>query len=143
MYEVPKTDLVGAFTFLPIEDVYYGAGAIDGLAANLMQHGIERALLITGNTLATKTKLVDRVMEASGGRIAAVFHETTQHVHRGSVVHAVEMARSHKVDGIISFGGGTPNDTGKAVVLGLAEGVVQTNDFDRFQNTARRFRCYA
>ena len=133
MYEVPKTELVGAFTFLPIEDVYYGAGTIDSLAATLAQHGIERALLITGNTLATKTKLVDRVMDASAGRIAAVFHETTQHVHRGSVIRAVEMARSHNVDGIISFGGGTPNDTGKAVLLALAEDLETTDDFDRFR----------
>ncbi len=133
MYEVPKTDLVGAFTFLPIEDVYYGAGAIDSLADILAQHGIERALLITGNTLATKTNLVDRVVDASAGRIAAVFHETTQHVHRGSVVEAIEIARKNKVDGIISFGGGTPNDTGKAVLLGLAEDVEVTDDFDRFR----------
>lgn len=133
MYDVPKTDLAGAFTFLPIEDVYYGAGAIDGLAKTLEQHGIDRALLITGNTLATKTKLVDCVMAASDGRITAVFHETTQHVHRGSVVNAVAMARSHNVDGIISFGGGTPNDTGKAVLLGLAENVETTDDFDRFR----------
>jgi maleylacetate reductase len=133
MYEASKTDLVGAFTFLPIEDVHYGAGAIDQLASTLTQHGIERALLITGNTLATKTDLVDRVLAASSGRIAAVFHETTQHVHRGSVVSAMQMARSNNVDGIISFGGGTPNDTGKAVLLGLAQDLETTDDFDNFR----------
>ena len=133
MYEASKTDLVGAFTFLPIEDVHYGAGAIDQLASTLTQHGIERALLITGNTLATKTDLVDRVLAASSGRIAAVFHETTQHVHRGSAVSAMQMARSNNVDGIISFGGGTPNDTGKAVLLGLAQDLETTDDFDNFR----------
>ena len=133
MYEAAKTDIAGAFTFLPIEDVYYGVGALDSLEATLAQHGIERALLITGNTLATKTNLVDRVLQASGRRIATVFHDTTQHVHRGSVVNAIEIARSNNVDGIISFGGGTPNDTGKAVLLGLAENFQTTDDFDHFR----------
>jgi len=133
MYEATKTDIAGAFTFLPIEDVYYGVGALDSLEATLAQHGIERALLITGNTLATKTNLVDRVLQASGRRIATVFHDTTQHVHRGSVVNAIEIARSNNVDGIISFGGGTPNDTGKAVLLGLAENFQTTDDFDHFR----------
>lgn len=133
MYEAAKTDIAGAFTFLPIEDVYYGVGALDSLEATLAQHGIERALLITGNTLATKTNLVDRVLQASGRRIATVFHDTTQHVHRGSVVNAIEIARSNNVDGIISFGGGTPNDTGKAVLLGLAENFQTTDDFDHLR----------
>lgn len=133
MYEPTKKDLNGAFTFLPIEDVHYGADALENLEATLAQHDIARALMITGTTLATKTDLVERVVDAAGGRIAKVFHETTQHVHRASVVNAIEAARAANADGIISFGGGTPNDTGKAVVLGLAEGVRDTSDFDRYR----------
>lgn len=133
MYEIEKTDLKGAFTFLPIEDVHYGAGAIANLGATLTQYNIERALLITGKTLATKTDLVDKVVAASEGRIKKVFHDTTQHVHRASVINAVEAARSIDADGIISFGGGTPNDTGKAVLLGLAEDIRDVADFDRYR----------
>mgnify|MGYP000102940961 CR=1 FL=1 len=66
MYEVQKSDLKGQFTFLPIEDVHYGAGCIEALAATLGAAGIERALLITGHTLATKTNLVERVKIAAG-----------------------------------------------------------------------------
>ncbi|MGR9092527.1 MAG: iron-containing alcohol dehydrogenase, partial [Gammaproteobacteria bacterium] len=123
--------LAGAFTFLPIEDVHYGPGALTRLEATLESSGIERALLITGTTLATKTNLVDRVLAAAGRRVAAVFHETTQHVHRGSVVRAIEAARACNADAVVSFGGGSPNDTGKAVILGLAEGVREAGDFDR------------
>jgi maleylacetate reductase len=133
MYETEKSDVRGAFTFLPIEDVYYGVGAIDSLEATLAQHNINRGLLITGNTLATKTDLVDKVMASCGRRINTVFYDTTQHVHRSSVINAIETARSSGADGIISFGGGTPNDTGKAVLLGLAENVHDTADFDRYR----------
>ncbi|MSR14034.1 MAG: maleylacetate reductase [Gammaproteobacteria bacterium] len=131
MYQPEKKPLDGRFTFLPIDDVHYGPGCISGLAASLETNGVERALLITGNTLATKTGLVEQVKAASGGRIASVFHETIQHVHRQSVLRATEQARAINADGIVSFGGGTPNDTGKAVVLALAENVRTTEDFDR------------
>ena len=131
MYAQEKRDLRGVFTSLPIEDVYYGKDSVDGLADAMAQHNMSRALLITGTTLAARTDLVERVKAASGGRIAAVFSETVQHVPRDSVLQAIEMARSINADGVVSFGGGTPNDTGKAVVAGLASGVEQTSHFDK------------
>lgn len=131
MYQLEKTPLQGLFTLLPIEDVHYGPGCISGLEAALARRGIGRALLITGHTLATRTDLVDRVLACAGGRIAAVFHETVQHVHRGSVLRATDQARAIGADGIVSFGGGTPNDTGKAVVLALAQDVREPADLDR------------
>ena len=131
MYQSEKKSLAGVFTFLPIDDVYYGVGAINKLEKDLAEIAVKRALLITGNTLATQTNLVDRVKRAGGGRIAGVFHETTQHVHRASVVAAIDAARAHSADAIISFGGGSANDTGKAVVLGLAEGIDKIETFDR------------
>ena len=122
--------LQGIFTLLPIESVHYGPGCVAALADALASRGIARALLITGSTLATKTDLVERVTAAAGGRIAGVFHETVQHVHRGSVLRAAEQARALGVDGIVSFGGGTPNDTSKAVAMALAEHVRASADFD-------------
>lgn len=120
----------GIFQLLPIRDVHYGPGCIGGLGKTLADNGIERALLITGTTLATQTDLVTRVRDAAGGRIAAVFHDTVQHVHRGSVLAAASKARELGADGIVSFGGGTPNDTGKAVVMALAENLREPADFD-------------
>ena len=133
MPESETTPLAGTFTFLPIENVHYGHGAVSGLAHALAGLGVERALLVTGKTLACKTDLVKTVRDAAAGRIANVFHETTQHVHRDSVVRAIEAARAIDADGIVSFGGGSPNDTGKAVVLGLAENIEHTADFDRYR----------
>ena len=123
--------LRGNFLLLPMENVHYGAGCIDALATTLSAHGISRALLITGTTLATQTPLVDRVLAAAEGRIAGVFHETVQHVHRESVLRAAAAARAIDADGIVSFGGGTPNDTAKAVLLALADEVTCHQDFDR------------
>ena len=123
--------LRGNFMLLPIENVHYGAGCVSALTTVLAAHGIQRALMITGNTLATKTPLVNSVKAAADGRIAAVFHETVQHVHRQSVLRAAAAARDIGADGIVSLGGGTPNDTAKAVLLALADDVTEHWHFDR------------
>ena len=133
MYQPQKIDMEGTFTFLPIEDVHYGQGCSANLGSTLAKHGVERALLISSNTLATKTPLVERLQENANGRIGDVFHETVQHVHRGSVLRAAEHARSINADGIVTFGGGTPNDTGKAVLLALAEGIEDHDGFNKSQ----------
>ena len=131
MYQIDPRAMSGVFTLLPIEDVHYGPGCLAGLGGALAQHGVQRALLITGQTLATRTQLVARVREAADGRIAAVYHDTIQHVHRESVLRAAALAREIGADGIVSFGGGTPNDTGKAVVLALAGNLREAADFER------------
>ena len=130
--KIPEAkSLDGVFTLLPMDDVFYGEKCVAQLEEVLKRMGAEKALLITGNTLRNKTDLVERVISASGGRIAEVFFETQQHVPRGSVVKCLSIARAVGVDAIISFGGGSPNDTAKAVVMGLAEDVVSETDFDR------------
>jgi maleylacetate reductase len=131
MLQFAYPPLRGNFVLLPIENVHYGAGCVSALGATLAAYGIQRALLITGNTLATRTDFVDKVRAAAAGRIAGVFHDTVQHVHRASVLRAAQAARDIGADGIVSFGGGTPNDTAKAVVLALADDVTSHAHFDR------------
>ncbi len=130
MYQTPKRDLSGRFTLLPMDDVFYGPGSVANLASVLETNGVERAMVITGTTLATKTNLVEKVQAAANGRVAGVFHETVMHVHSDSVLRAAEYARTLGADGIVTFGGGTPNDTGKAVLLALAENITEPSGFE-------------
>ena len=131
MPEYEKKDIAGPFTMLPYDDVLIGAGTVQNLSDILGRYGVKRALLITGNTLFQKTDLVDKVRAAAGGRVAGVFHETAQHVPRQFVIRCTEKAREVDADAIISFGGGSPNDTAKAVVMALAENIREPSGFDR------------
>ena len=71
--KIPEAkSLDGVFTLLPMDDVFYGEGCVAQLEGMLERIGVEKALLITGNTLRNKTDLVQRVI-SSGGRIAEVF----------------------------------------------------------------------
>ena len=131
MAELDVRDLNGPFTLLPMDDVIIGKGCLSGLGDALANYGIEKALLITGNTLFAKTDLVDKVKQAAGSRIAEVIHETSQHVPRSVVLKCAEQARTGGIDGVISFGGGSANDTAKAVVLALAEDITDGTGFDK------------
>ena len=130
MLSVPKQELNGQFAMLPMDEVHFGSGSVAKLGAALEQYNVERAVIITGRSLAQQTDLVARVESAAGGRTAGVFFETIAHVPRESVIAAAEFARSKQADAIISFGGGTPNDTAKAVAICLAEGIAQPDGLD-------------
>ena len=70
MLSVPKQELSGQFAMLPMDDVHFGSGSVGKLPGALEQYGVERAVIITGNSLAQKTDLVERVESATGGRTA-------------------------------------------------------------------------
>lgn len=125
--------LSGEYTFLPMEKVIFGPGSIGRLAEQVDRLGGRRAFVITGNTLATQTDLVDRVKGALGERFAGVYSRTKQHVPRQSVLEATEAARSADADFIVSFGGGSPVDAAKLVALCLAENVQSEDDLDRYR----------
>ena len=133
MPKLPKTDLAGRFTYLPIEDTFFGAGAVRHLSEALDGVGSKRAVVITGKTLSQTNAAMDPLQAALGDRCAGVFSATTQHVPRQAVLAAADFAREKNADAIVSFGGGSPNDTAKAVLLALAEGIETPEAFERYR----------
>ena len=125
-----KAPIDRVFTLLPTDDVASGAGCVRQLGDTLARYGVGRALLVTGTTLATKTDLVTRVRDAAGGRVAGVFHETRAHVPRAAVLAAAAAARALGADAVVSFGGGSPNDTAKGVLLTLAEDIRDVDGYE-------------
>jgi alcohol dehydrogenase class IV len=111
----------GAFTFLPQERVIFGAGCMTQLAAEIDRLGCQRAFVLTGTTIATKTDLLKRLQEILGPRYVGAFYPISQHVPRGDVIGAASQARAARADVLVSLGGGSPVDGTKAVALCLAE----------------------
>ena len=126
---VPKQELNGQFAMLPMDDVHFGSGSLQKLTAALEHYGVKRAVVITGKSLA-KTNLINRIENAAGKRTVGVFSETSQHVPRETVIAAADFARSKNADAIISFGGGTPNDTAKGVTICIANGITEPEGLD-------------
>lgn len=106
----------GEYSYLPIERVHFGQRSVDKLRSELNRLQSKRPFLITGQTIATKTRLVERIELASGQKLAGTFHEIKQHAPETGVRDAIKAAKDSKADLLISLGGGSPIDATKVIV---------------------------
>jgi alcohol dehydrogenase class IV len=77
---------------------------------------ITKPFIITGNSLATKTDVIEQVKKASGTQIATVFASIKQHAPVQDIKNAVDQLKKSESDGIIAVGGGSPIDAAKLVI---------------------------
>ena len=49
MLSLPRQELKGHFTMLPMDEVHFGSGSLDNLSAELEKQGVNRAVVVTGN----------------------------------------------------------------------------------------------
>ncbi|MEK7879008.1 MAG: iron-containing alcohol dehydrogenase, partial [candidate division NC10 bacterium] len=103
-----------SFVHLPVDRVTYGAGALADLPREVERLGKRRAFVITGNSIASKTGLLDRVVSLLGDRCAGTFAGSVQHVPKRTILEAAAGAREAQADCLVSLGGGSPIDTTKA-----------------------------
>jgi len=94
--------------------VVFGAGAVRRLPDVLKPLGARRVLFVTTAGRAASDDGA-RVRRALGRAIGSTFAEVTSHVPAPLVQQAVQQARRDAVDAVVSFGGGSCADLGKAV----------------------------
>lgn len=94
--------------------MHFGAGVVDGVADVVKEVGGRRVLLVT-----TEGRLASdggqRVVKALGRALASTFAGVRSHVPSSAVQAALAQAKADGVDAIVSFGGGSCADLGKAV----------------------------
>ena len=114
------------------QQVVFGAGSIRRLPEVLRTIGAGRVLLVT-----TPGRLGsddgERVRRALGSTLVSTFAEVESHVPTPTVQAAHRQARADRVDAIVSFGGGSCADLGKAVAFFTEQeqGVPSTSWTDR------------
>ena len=129
----------GLFQDVPRDRVLFGPGQIERLADEVDRLGGTRALVITGQTLATKTDLVRKLEAVLGTRHVGTFSDTKQHVPSQGVMAAASAARESNADVLVSFGGGSPVDSAKLVALVLAQGFTEADQLNEWADrTGRR-----
>lgn len=121
MHDQHWQEFAGEYYFLPQEHVLFGADSVERLASEVERLGVHRALIITGQTLARQTGVVDRVAAALGPRHAGTVDNIRQHTPRSAVDAAVGEVRRLGADVLVSVGGGSPIDAAKAVARTLLE----------------------
>ena len=112
--------------------IVFGAGAVRQLPELLRSIGGRRVLLVTtAGRLASDDGA--RVRRALGSDLASTFAEVESHVPAPLALRAVDQARADAVDAVVSFGGGSCADLGKAVCFFTEQqaGIPSTSWADR------------
>jgi alcohol dehydrogenase len=111
----------GEFSFTRLEKVIFGPGKIAELGTELERRGLERVIIVTGKSLG-RGKLLQRVVDATGGRCIAVFDGAAQHVPAATVRALTAEIERCEADAVVSVGGGSPIDTSKVAIASAING---------------------
>ncbi len=113
----------GRVVLSKMEEVQYGRPAADAVAELVQRFEAKRVFLMVSGTLSRETDEVERLREALDDCCVGTFDRMPAHTPRGAVIAATRQARKAKADLIVTLGGGSVTDGGKAVQLCLANGV--------------------
>ena len=114
------------------QQLRFGAGCCTESADFLRQLRVSRVMLVT-TARRRASSSGERVAASLGTSLVAIFDDVRSHVPEGRVRAAHEIAKQENVDAIVSFGGGSCADLGKAVCY-LTEqerGTLGASSFDR------------
>jgi aldehyde dehydrogenase (NAD+) len=112
---------IGFVQYITPTLVLAGHGTLASIYREVVRLGGRRAMLLS-DAGVRKAGLVDLVQEALGEFCVAVFDRISQDTDLDTVDAAVALAREMGVDIIVSVGGGSVIDTGKAVCVTLKNG---------------------
>ncbi len=96
------------------QQLVFGAGSVRRVHEVLRALGLRRVLLLTTPGRAASDGGT-KVRKALGAALASELAEVESHVPAPVVQRAVQQARRDGIDGVVSFGGGSCADAGKAV----------------------------
>jgi maleylacetate reductase len=100
------------------QKIHFGTGAIDDVGRILRDLGLRRVLLVTTEGRGASDAGV-RLQRTLGRACESTFTGVRSHVPTTVVQQALLQARRDGIDGVVSFGGGSCADLGKAVCFFL------------------------
>ncbi|KAH9034829.1 alcohol dehydrogenase IV [Lactarius pseudohatsudake] len=115
-----QTDLSGYYAWThTLEGLYYGPGSVSTALPKLLGDlGASKALVVTGQSLYTKTDVVKKVegILREQNRYADTFYNIGQHTPIAGIRAGADLFKKSGADIIVSIGGGSPIDASKAII---------------------------
>ena len=96
-----------------------GTPAAEAVAAEATRLNAQRVFLLASRTLARETNAVRAIASALGPRFAGLHDDMPAHSPREAVVACANAARKAGTDLLVTVGGGSVTDGGKAVTICL------------------------
>ncbi len=101
--------------------IRFGAGAAADLGDELDRLGVNRAMLVCGQTVGDTPAVMDPVREGLGDRLVAVFAETTPDKRLSTAVAGAERFDAVGADAIVALGGGSSLDVASVLRAVVAD----------------------
>lgn len=120
--ESSQAPLKGLWKPTHLQRLHYGSNSVQEHLLSCLPSDSSKAFILTGNSLATKTPLIQQIEQLLGPKHAATFSKIGQHAPVKQLDEATELVlKDPSIDTIISVGGGSPIDSGKAISYRLHE----------------------
>ena len=123
----------GEVSFTRMEKVIFGHTAAEAVKAEAIRLGAERVFLLVSRTLNQETGEVEKLRRALGNVYCGTHDDMPAHSPREAVVDCANAMRDAKADLLVSFGGGSTTDGGKAVTICLKYGITEADSMEPFR----------
>ena len=124
----------GTMVFTQMNRVIFGQPAAQAIVAEADRLAAKRVFILSGGTLNRETDEIGKVKTALGARFAGVHDEMPAHSPRDAVVACANAARAAGTDLLVTFGGGSVTDGGKAVTICLEHGISDVDGMEPFRS---------
>ena len=136
----------GTMVFNQLNRVIFGKPAAASIVAEADRLAAKRVFALVSRTLATTTDELEKIKAALGERFVGVHDHMPSHSPRDAVVACANAARAAGCDLLLTLGGGSATDGGKAVTLCLEYDISDIDGLEPFRTVVedgvRRFPQY-
>jgi alcohol dehydrogenase class IV len=99
-----------------MKHLYYGPSCVDNYLLSTLPSPSSMVFIVTGNSIAAKTPLIQQLESLLGSHHAGTFSSIKQHGRVAEVDQALNaVANEPTIDTILSVGGGSPIDSSKTI----------------------------
>ena len=123
----------GEIVFTGMERVVFGRPAAEAVTETAERLGAKRVFILAGATLNRKTDAVRNIAAALGVRHAGTHDDMPAHSPRDAVVDCANKAREAGCDLLITVGGGSTTDGGKAVTICLEHDIREPDRLEPYR----------